>query len=149
MPSGSDAMKIRKLLEDRERRRIENAEKLKMLQAEEKMKPQQIADKFSSYKDEVEDQLKASTVGLVSLQQMKERTNKILEDRDLRAVKDRATQLLRQKKLAEAKDRAKNLKRKNTLSTLSFGQEQEEEDSDSQGESEKEEDMTEIQWFWA
>lgn len=131
MPSGSDAMKIRRLLEERERKRLENADKLKMLQAEEKMKPQQIVDKFSTYKDEVEDQLRASTVGLVSLKQMKEKTNKILEDRDLRAVKDRATQLLRQKQLEEAKEREKMRKRKNVLSKLSFGDDHEDEDSDS------------------
>merc|ERR1712154_448221 len=102
MASRSDQMKMKRILEKRERQRREIQEEKERLKAERKMATQ-MNDKFSSYKAEVEDQIKASTVGLVSLNDMRAKQTRIIEDRDLRMLKDKAAKLTREEKEARGR----------------------------------------------
>lgn len=136
MGSIADQMKLKRLLGKRERQRRENAEEKERLTAERKMATQ-ITDKFASYKDEVEDQIKASTFGLVSLNDMRAKQSRMAEDRDLRMMKDKAETLTREEKETREKKRDGKRKRKKMMQKLSFAQ-----DDDGQQEdgSEEEED---------
>merc|ERR1712048_504985 len=117
-------MKLKRLLEKRERQRREIQEEKERLIAERKMATQ-MNDKFSSYKDEVEDQIKASTIGLVSLNDMRAKQTRIIEDRDLRMLKDKAAKLTREEKEAREKKRNEKRKRKKMMQKLSFAQDDE------------------------
>ena len=124
MASRADQMKMKRILEKRERQRREIQEEKERLKAERKMATQ-MNDKFSSYKDEVEDQIKASTVGLVSLNDMRAKQTRIIEDRDLRMLKDKAAKLTREEKEAREKKRNEKRKRKKMMQKLSFAQDDE------------------------
>merc|ERR1712050_337572 len=121
MTTLADQMKLKRLLEKRERQRRENLEEAERIKKERKMATQ-MNDKFSSYKDEVEDQIKASTVGLVSLNDMRAKQSKIIENRDLRMLKDKAEKLTREEKEAREKKRNEKRKRKKMMQKLSFAQ---------------------------
>jgi len=117
--NAGDSQRIRKLLEQRERQRRENVEEQNKLDKETRMAAH-ITDKFASYKDEVEDQIKASTVGLVSLFDMRAKQTQIIEDRDLRTLKDKAAKLKREEKAKRDAKKLKDRKRKARLQKLSF-----------------------------
>jgi len=121
--------RIRRLLETRERQRLENEDRQKEIEKQAKMATQ-ITDKFASYKDEVEEQIKESTAGLLSLEQMREKQSRIIEDRDIRATKDKAAKQEKIRQLQEKKKNAKKRKKNHLLNKLSFGDEQDEEEAD-------------------
>lgn len=108
---------------------------LRKKKIEEELKLSNIEQKFATHFDAVEQQLKSSTIGLVTLDQMKAKQEDIVRDREKKLAlkkeeKDRETQ-----KALEAKA-AEKTKQKRQIQALSFN-EDEEGGNDSEEEEEK------------
>jgi len=82
-----------------------------------------ISNKFSAHYDAVEAQLKSSTVGLLTLSEMKEKQESLIQEREKQIVTS-AEARLKEKK--EAKKKQKRQKNKSTLS-FAFDEDEEEE----------------------
>jgi len=89
-----------------------------------------ITNKFSAHYDAVEAQLKSSTVGLMTLSEMKEKQESLIQEREKQIVTSAEA------RLKEKKEAKKKQKRQKNRSTLSFDIDQDEED-----EEEKEEEL--------
>lgn len=122
---------------------------LRKKKIEEELKLSNIEQKFATHYDAVEQQLKSSTIGLVTLDQMKAKQEDIVRDREKKLAlkleeKDRETQ-----KALEAKA-AEKTKQKRQIQALSFNMnedEEDEEDAESEEEEEKPQswkDLTEV-----
>src|SRR5690349_63707 len=95
-------------------------------------------NKFASHFDAVEMQLKADTVGLVTLDQMKAKQETIVKEREKKLAQKEKEKNKEQLKALEAKEAEKSKQRKQ-IQTLSFNvdedEENEDEDDDSSSES--------------
>lgn len=113
------------LMKKREKQR-EQMEQMKQRIAEENIMKSNIDKKFSAHYDAVEAELKSSTVGLVTLNDMKAKQEALVKEREKQlAKKEQSKELqLKLEKLRE-KERKKEAKRK--ISSLSFTLEEEEE----------------------
>ncbi|KAB1253010.1 Protein FAM50A [Camelus dromedarius] len=113
------------LMKKREKQR-EQMEQMKQRIAEENIMKSNIDKKFSAHYDAVEAELKSSTVGLVTLNDMKAKQQALVKEREKQlAKKEQSKELqLKLEKLRE-KERKKEAKRK--ISSLSFTLEEEEE----------------------
>merc|ERR1711881_114352 len=83
-----------------------------------------ITNKFSAHYDAVEDQLKSSTVGLLTLSEMKEKQEILIQEREKQIVTSAEARL---RKKQEAKKKEKRQKNKSTLS-FAFDEDEEEEE---------------------
>uniref|UniRef100_A0A8C8YD09 Family with sequence similarity 50 member A n=1 Tax=Prolemur simus TaxID=1328070 RepID=A0A8C8YD09_PROSS len=110
----------------------EQMEQMKQRIAEENIMKSNIDKKFSAHYDAVEAELKSSTVGLVTLNDMKAKQEALVKEREKQLAKKEQSKELKLEKLRE-KERKKEAKRK--ISSLSFTLEEEEEG----GEEEEEE----------
>uniref|UniRef100_A0ABI7VTU7 FAM50A/XAP5 C-terminal domain-containing protein n=1 Tax=Felis catus TaxID=9685 RepID=A0ABI7VTU7_FELCA len=126
--AASEAGRAMHLMKKREKQR-EQMEQMKQRIAEENIMKSNIDKKFSAHYDAVEAELKSSTVGLVTLNDMKAKQEALVKEREKQlAKKEQSKELqLKLEKLRE-KERKKEAKRK--ISSLSFTLEEEEEAGD-------------------
>ncbi|XP_048963113.1 protein FAM50A isoform X2 [Canis lupus baileyi] len=130
--AASEAGRAMHLMKKREKQR-EQMEQMKQRIAEENIMKSNIDKKFSAHYDAVEAELKSSTVGLVTLNDMKAKQEALVKEREKQlAKKEQSKELqLKLEKLRE-KERKKEAKRK--ISSLSFTLEEEEEAGDEEDE---------------
>ena len=113
----ADGMRAQRLAKEREQQKGEQEFRKKKLA--ESMKVSNIESKFSSHYDAVEHEIKASTVGLVTIDQMKQTQERARIERDKQlAQKDNALKNEEKKKLKE-KEKTK-AKQKEKIKALSF-----------------------------
>uniref|UniRef100_A0A452R8I3 GDP dissociation inhibitor 1 n=1 Tax=Ursus americanus TaxID=9643 RepID=A0A452R8I3_URSAM len=132
MGAASEAGRAMHLMKKREKQR-EQMEQMKQRIAEENIMKSNIDKKFSAHYDAVEAELKSSTVGLVTLNDMKAKQEALVKEREKQlAKKEQSKELqLKLEKLRE-KERKKEAKRK--ISSLSFTLEEEDEAGDEEEE---------------
>lgn len=131
--AASEAGRAMQLIKKRELQQQET--ELRKKRIEEDLKVQNIDSKFASHYDAVEMQLKADTVGLVTLDQMKAKQETIVKEREKKLAQKEKEKNKEQLKVLEAKEAEKSKQRKQ-IQTLSFNvdEDEEEEDEDEKGE---------------
>lgn len=102
---------------------------LRKKRIEEDLKVQNIDSKFASHFDAVEMQLKADTVGLVTLDQMKAKQETIVKEREKKLAQKEKEKNKEQLKALEAKEAEKSKQRKQ-IQTLSFNMDDDEDNED-------------------
>uniref|UniRef100_A0AAR2JPB9 Protein FAM50A n=1 Tax=Pygocentrus nattereri TaxID=42514 RepID=A0AAR2JPB9_PYGNA len=139
--AASEAGRAMQLMKKRERER-EQLEQLKQKIAEDNMVKSNIDKKFSAHYDAVEQELKSSTVGLVTLNDMKAKQEALVKEREKQLAKKEQSKEL-QLKLEKQKEKKRKEEQKRKIASLSFnpdeGEDEEEEEND-----EEEEDDTPI-----
>lgn len=96
---------------------------------EEDLKIANIENKFASHYDAVEQQLKTSTIGLVTLDEMKAKQEDIVREREKKLAQKKEEKDREKLKALEAKQAEKN-KQKRQIQSLSFNLEEEESDNE-------------------
>ncbi|XP_015923561.2 protein FAM50 homolog [Parasteatoda tepidariorum] len=100
---------------------------------EEEMKLSDIENKFAAHYDAVEQQLKSSTIGLVTLDEMKAKQEDVVKERERQlAQKQHEKELQRQKEMREKQEAKERQKRQ--IAALSFRMDDEEEEECSEEE---------------
>ncbi|XP_045043041.1 protein FAM50A [Desmodus rotundus] len=123
--AASEAGRAMHLMKKREKQR-EQMEQMKQRIAEENIVKSNIDKKFSAHYDAVEAELKSSTVGLVTLNDMKAKQEALVKEREKQlAKKEQSKELQLQLEKLREKERKKEAKRK--ISCLSFTVDAEEE----------------------
>nr|XP_015206628.1 PREDICTED: protein FAM50A [Lepisosteus oculatus] len=135
--AASEAGRAMQLMKRREKER-EQLEQLKQKIAEENMVKSNIDKKFSAHYDAVEAELKSSTVGLVTLNDMKAKQEALVKEREKQLAKKEQSKEL-QLKLEKQKEKKRKEEQKRKIASLSFNPE-EEEDEDAENEEEEEEE---------
>ncbi|CRL06021.1 CLUMA_CG018937, isoform A [Clunio marinus] len=130
--AASEAGRAMQLLKKRELQQQET--ELRKKKIEEDLKVQNIDSKFASHFDAVEMQLKADTVGLVTLDQMKAKQEIIVKEREKKLAQKEKEKNKEQMKALEAKEAEKS-KQRRQIQTLSFNIEEDELDDDEDGDS--------------
>lgn len=102
---------------------------------EEDLKINNIESKFATHYDAVEQQLKSSTIGLVTLDQMKAKQEDIVRDREKKLAQKKEEKDREKQKALEAKQAEKDRQRQQ-IQALSFNLEEDENEDDDDGESE-------------
>ncbi|KAM6924938.1 protein FAM50A [Xenentodon cancila] len=133
--AASEAGRAMQLMKKREKER-EQLEQLKQRIAEDNMVKSNIDKKFSAHYDAVEAELKSSTVGLVTLNDMKAKQEALVKEREKQLAKKEQSKEL-QLKLEKQKEKKRKEEQKRKIASLSFNPEDEEED----GEEEEEEEQ--------
>ncbi|GAB0100494.1 Protein FAM50 homolog [Sergentomyia squamirostris] len=105
---------------------------------EEDLKVHNIENKFASHYDAVEQQLKSSTIGLVTLDEMKAKQEDIVREREKKLAQKKEEKDREKLRALEAKQAEKS-KQQKQIQALSFNFEEEEADNDDDAE-EKEDD---------
>ncbi|XP_007933547.1 protein FAM50B [Orycteropus afer afer] len=121
------------LIRKRQKQR-EQMEVLKQRIAEETIFKSKVDKKFSAHYDAVEAELKLSTVGLVTLNDMKAKQEALLKEREMQVAKKEQLEE-RRLHLETLRQKARKLERKRKISSLSFSLEEveEEESTGAQG----------------
>ena len=123
----ADGMRAQRLAKEREQGKEETDFMKKKLA--DQLKVSNIESKFASTYDAVEQEIKASTVGLVTIDQMKQTQERARVERDkLVALKDNALKENEKKKIKE-KEKTK-AKQKAKIKALSFDPDDEEEEEE-------------------
>ncbi|XP_046402127.1 protein FAM50 homolog [Ischnura elegans] len=107
---------------------------------EEDLKISNIENKFAAHYDAVEQQLKSSTIGLVTLDEMKAKQESIVKQREKKLAQKQLEKEREEMRLLEAK-RAEKYRQKRQIQALSFSMEDGEEEGD---DDDDEEDEVEI-----
>uniref|UniRef100_A0A8C2XC82 Family with sequence similarity 50 member A n=1 Tax=Cyclopterus lumpus TaxID=8103 RepID=A0A8C2XC82_CYCLU len=144
--AASEAGRAMQLMKKREKER-EQLEQLKLKIAEDNMVKSNIDKKFSAHYDAVEAELKSSTVGLVTLNDMKAKQEALVKEREKQLAKKEQSKEL-QLKLEKQKEKKRKEEQKRKIASLSFnpedegegGEEEEEEENDDDDEEEEEVD---------
>ncbi|XP_051961805.1 protein FAM50A [Xyrauchen texanus] len=140
--AASEAGRAMQLMKKRERER-EQLEQLKQKIAEDNMVKSNIDKKFSAHYDAVEQELKSSTVGLVTLNDMKAKQEALVKEREKQLAKKEQSKEL-QMKLEKQKEKKRKEEQKRKIASLSFnpdeGEDDEEDDDDEEEDEEEEED---------
>ncbi|KAG5837942.1 hypothetical protein ANANG_G00218450 [Anguilla anguilla] len=136
--AASEAGRAMQLMKKREKER-EQLEQLKQKIAEDNMVKSNIDKKFSAHYDAVEAELKSSTVGLVTLYDMKAKQEALVKEREKQLAKKEQSKEL-QLKLEKQKERKRKEEEKRKIASLSFNPEDEDEDEEEEEEEEEEED---------
>uniref|UniRef100_A0A671RVZ8 Protein FAM50A-like n=1 Tax=Sinocyclocheilus anshuiensis TaxID=1608454 RepID=A0A671RVZ8_9TELE len=130
--AASEAGRAMQLMKKRERER-EQLEHLKQKIAEDNMVKSNIDKKFSTHYDAVEQELKSSTVGLVTLNDMKAKQEALVKEREKQLAKKEQSKEL-QLKLEKQKEKKRKEEQKRKIASLSFspdeGVEEEEEEEE-------------------
>ncbi|XP_076839740.1 protein FAM50A [Brachyhypopomus gauderio] len=138
--AASEAGRAMQLMKKRERER-EQLEQLKQKIAEDNMVKSNIDKKFSAHYDAVEQELKSSTVGLVTLNDMKAKQEALVKEREKQLAKKEQSKEL-QLKLEKQKEKKRKEEQKRKIASLSFnpdeGEDDDEEDDDDEDEEEDE-----------
>uniref|UniRef100_A0A3B4B9V7 FAM50A/XAP5 C-terminal domain-containing protein n=1 Tax=Periophthalmus magnuspinnatus TaxID=409849 RepID=A0A3B4B9V7_9GOBI len=136
--AASEAGRAMQLMKKREKER-EQLEQLKQKIAEDNMVKSNIDKKFSAHYDAVEAELKSSTVGLVTLNDMKAKQEALVKEREKQLAKKEQSKEL-QLKLEKQKEKKRKEEQKRKIASLSFNPE-DEEDEEEEGEEEELEDF--------
>jgi len=104
---------------------------------EEELRISNIENKFAAHYDAVEAQLKSSTIGLVTLTEMKAKQEDVVKQRERQLAKKQLEQDLQRQREIEAKNAAKQ-KQKQQIAALSFTMEDDEEEEGTDEDSEEE-----------
>ncbi|KAG0714230.1 Protein FAM50 [Chionoecetes opilio] len=131
--AASEAGRAMQIKKRREKEQEEMEQKKRKL--EETLKINKIENKFAVHYDAVEQQLKSSTIGLVTLNEMKAKQEDVVKEREKELVRKRREQEKLLKKEIEAKQ-AKKKEQREKIAKLSFcqeddGEEEEDEEDDS------------------
>ncbi|KAM4019511.1 protein FAM50A [Anomaloglossus baeobatrachus] len=131
--AASEAGRAMQLMKKREKQR-EQLEQMKQKIAEENVVKANINKKFSAHYDAVEAELKSSTVGLVTLNDMKAKQEALVKEREKQLAKKEQFKDL-QLKLEKQRERERKKEQKRKIASLSFNidddnEEDEEEDDD-------------------
>ncbi|XP_077575464.1 protein FAM50A [Stigmatopora nigra] len=136
--AASEAGRAMQLMKKREKER-EQLEQLKQRIAEDNMVKSNIDKKFSAHYDAVEAELKSSTVGLVTLNDMKAKQEALVKEREKQLAKKEQSKEL-QLKLEKQKEKKRKEEQKRKIASLSFNPEDDGDDDDEDEEEEKEEE---------
>ncbi|XP_074387113.1 protein FAM50A [Zonotrichia albicollis] len=134
--AASEAGRALQLMKKRERQR-EHMEQLRLRIQEENIMKSNIDKKFSAHYDAVEAELKSSTVGLVTLNDMKAKQEALVKEREKQLAKREQSREL-QLKLERQRERQRKQEAQRKISSLSFSLGEEEEE-DEEGEEAPEE----------
>lgn len=104
---------------------------------EEDLKINNIESKFATHYDAVEQQLKTSTIGLVTLDEMKAKQEDIVREREKKLAQKKAEKDREKMRALEEKQAEKNKQRKQ-IQALSFNLDEDEDDDDNDGENDDE-----------
>ncbi|XP_074123127.1 protein FAM50A [Sminthopsis crassicaudata] len=124
----SEAGRAMHLMKKREKQR-EQMEQMKQRITEENIMKSNIDKKFSAHYDTVEAELKSSTVGLVSLNDMKAKQEALVKEREKQLAKKEQSKEL-QLKLEKLREKERKKEEKRKISSLSFTFGEEDEDMD-------------------
>ncbi|KAK8380273.1 hypothetical protein O3P69_016706 [Scylla paramamosain] len=128
--AASEAGRAMQIKKRREREQEEMEQKKRKL--EETLKINKIENKFAVHYDAVEQQLKSSTIGLVTLNEMKAKQEDVVKERE----KELARKIREQEKLLKKEIEAKQAKKKEQrekIAKLSFCPDDDEEEEDEEG----------------
>uniref|UniRef100_A0A6Q2XKI2 FAM50A/XAP5 C-terminal domain-containing protein n=1 Tax=Esox lucius TaxID=8010 RepID=A0A6Q2XKI2_ESOLU len=144
--AASEAGRAMQLIKKREKER-EQLSQLKEKIAQDNMVKSNIDKKFSAHYDAVEAELKSSTVGLVTLNDMKARQEALVKEREKQlAKKEQSKELML--KLEKQKEKKRKEEQKRKIASLSFNPDDEEdEDEVEKEETEDEEEEEEEDYF--
>ncbi|XP_054258229.1 protein FAM50 homolog [Macrosteles quadrilineatus] len=129
--AASEAGRAMHLMKKREKAQQEIEFKKKKI--EEDLKISNIENKFAAHYDAVEQQLKSSTIGLVTLDEMKAKQENIVKERERKLAQKQLEKEREQQRQLEAKQAEKN-RQKRQIQALSFDLEGEEEDEEEEEE---------------
>ncbi|KAF5275011.1 hypothetical protein FQA39_LY06948 [Lamprigera yunnana] len=115
--AASEAGRAMQLMKKREQQ-IQDIE-IRKKKIEEDLKLNNIENKFATHYDAVEQQLKSSTIGLVTLDEMKAKQENIVKEREKKLAQKQAEKERERQKQLEAKQAEKN-KQKRQIQALSF-----------------------------
>ncbi|RZC36820.1 protein FAM50 -like [Asbolus verrucosus] len=123
--AASEAGRAMQLMKKREKE-MQDLE-LRKKRIEEDLKLNNIENKFATHYDAVEQQLKSSTIGLVTLDEMKAKQENIVKEREKKLAQKQAEKEREKQRQLEAKLAEKN-KQKKQIQALSFNMDEEEND---------------------
>ncbi|XP_053552042.1 protein FAM50A [Bombina bombina] len=126
--AASEAGRAMQLMKKREKQR-EQLEQMKQKIAEENVVKANINKKFSAHYDAVEAELKSSTVGLVTLNDMKAKQEALVKEREKQLAKKEQFKDL-QLKLEKQRERERKKEQKRKIASLSFNLDEDEEEED-------------------
>ncbi|XP_006002578.1 protein FAM50A isoform X1 [Latimeria chalumnae] len=132
--AASEAGRAMQLMKKREKQR-EQMEQLKQRIAEENSMKSNIDKKFSAHYDAVEAELKSSTVGLVTLYDMKAKQEALVKEREKQLAKKEQSKEL-QLKLEKQREKERKKEQKRKIASLSFNPEEEEDEEEEEEEEE-------------
>ncbi|KAM4663724.1 protein FAM50A isoform 1-T3 [Discoglossus pictus] len=136
--AASEAGRAMQLMKKRERQR-EQLEQLKQKIQEENVVKANINKKFSAHYDAVEAELKSSTVGLVTLNDMKAKQEALVKEREKQLAKKEQFKDL-QLKLEKQRERERKKEQKRKIASLSFSLDEDEDEDDDEEEEEDDDD---------
>lgn len=125
--AASEAGRAMQIKKRREREQEEMEQKKRKL--EESLKINKIENKFAVHYDAIEQQLKSSTIGLVTLNEMKAKQEDVVKEREKELARKKKEQEKLLKKEIEAKQ-AKKKEQREKIAKLSFCPDDEEEEED-------------------
>ncbi|XP_054859428.1 protein FAM50A isoform X1 [Eublepharis macularius] len=137
--AASEAGRALQLMKKRERQR-EQMEQMRQRIAEENIMKSNIDKKFSAHYDAVEAELKSSTVGLVTLNDMKAKQEALVKEREKQLAKKEQSKEL-QLKLERMRERERKQEQKRKISSLSFTLDEEEEEDGAEEEEDEEAEL--------
>merc|ERR1711915_972647 len=114
---GADGLRAVRIQKARERE-IEDAE-IRKKKMSDSLKVDKIENKFATVFDSVENDIKASTVGLVTIDEMKQHTERALLERERQLIKNEKERKREAKDKIKEKEK-KKAKEKKKIKTLSF-----------------------------
>lgn len=127
--AASEAGRAMQLMKKREKE-MQDLE-IRKKKIEEDLKINNIETKFATHYDAVEQQLKSSTIGLVTLDEMKAKQENIVKEREKKLAQKQAEKERERQRQMEAKQAEKN-RQKKQIQALSFALDEEEEEDDSE-----------------
>ncbi|CAG9860002.1 unnamed protein product [Phyllotreta striolata] len=135
--AASEAGRAMQLMKKREKE-MQDLE-IRKKRIEDDLKLNNIENKFATHYDAVEQQLKSSTIGLVTLDEMKAKQENIVKEREKKLAQKQAEKEKERLRQIEAKQAEKN-KQKRQIQALSFNLDQDENDDDEDESKEEEEE---------
>lgn len=136
--AASEAGRAMQLMKKREKQR-EQLEQMKQKIAEENVVKANINKKFSAHYDAVEAELKSSTVGLVTLNDMKAKQEALVKEREKQLAKKEQFKDL-QLKLEKQREKERKKEEKRKIASLSFTLDDDEDEEEDEEEEEEEEE---------
>ncbi|CAO1430601.1 unnamed protein product [Diamesa tonsa] len=141
--AASEAGRAMQLLKKREIQQQET--ELRKKKIEDELKVSNIENKFASHYDAVEQQLKVSTIGLVTLDEMKAKQENIVKEREKTLALKEKEKNKEKLKVMEAKEAEKSKQRKQ-IQSLSFNVEDDEDGEDEDEEKESSDNEKKHKW---
>lgn len=137
--AASEAGRAMQLMKKRELQQQEVEFRKKKI--EEDLKINNIENKFASHYDAVEQQLKSSTIGLVTLDEMKAKQEDIVREREKKLAQKKEEKDREKLRAMEAKQ-AEKYKQKQQIQALSFNVDEDADEDDDSDEAEEEDKKT-------